>query len=184
MELVPGLPVDAMIRATVLPRHPMMALHAATLTSGLEAYYRIRGDVERVRAIRRLRQRDVASDITTPPTRDRYRELVATSRQALTRGDSAAALEALAWIIQYPNQPYYYEGGLKLAETLAGEGRHEKALETARMLELQFPAYPMAFTQEIRLLRQLGRDEQARAVLERGLFYNPAAPSLLKLRSG
>jgi tetratricopeptide (TPR) repeat protein len=177
------VPLEEIARATVLPAHPMLAIHRDIFKRGFLSHFQSQEDLATVRRIRRWARGD-GDDRPLPVTREGYQQLVVAWRQAEADENAAAQERALRRLLLYPGQRFYYRAGVALARLLIAQERYDEALETASELQTQFPGYPTAFLQEAHIELRRGNAARAARAARRGLLFNPDDPELAKLASG
>lgn len=79
------------------------------------------------------------------------------------------------------NSEFCYPAGLKLAKYLGSEYQTEEALSITKTLQKNFPAFPDAYLLEAQIMIKVGKLQEAKDTLNRGLMYNPNHSILLEL---
>jgi len=172
--VLPGLPLQDVVRATVQPRSAVFTGVAPVLTQGFVQHFRAAGRddvVQQIRAWVREFERGDAQRLQ----RSHYTGRVEAARQALRRGDRDEAAAIYRELLELPGQPAHREAGVTLAQILAGQGQLTQALEVAQRVQREYPADPRGYEIGIDALTKLGRDADACALRRRGALLGALA---------
>jgi len=113
--------------------------------------------------------------------RESYIKLLSSADILIANNDLNNASQIFSEILKFKKLKGFYPYGIKFINLLISKGKLDDALRVTDLLEKNMPAFAAAYVYEIKILRQLGRNQDALIAKQKGLFLNPDNTELQSL---